>query len=592
MRYRYSLALLLLTGTACDHSTDPAVATSLVPSTSVNVAGVAGAPVSPPPSVVVKNQKGSPMAGIPVTFTVTSGGGTVTGASVTTGADGIATVGSWTFGTVAGQNILTASSPTLSSVTFTGIGSPGPAAAISKLSSDNQSTIVGTAVPNAPSVQVKDAYGNAVGNVAVTFTPSQGAGSVTGAARTTGADGVATAGSWILGTSVGTNILTVTAGTAPPVNFFATGIAGPATRIVTALGDGQIGRASARVPGLIAVRVTDAYNNGKPGTGVTFTVTAGGGSINGSATSSTDVDGYALFGGWILGPNPGPNSLTATASGVGSVTLTAIAVANECSLDAVHTIGATNSGDLALSDCVLDSGELIDYYGVQVAAPSSVEFRQSSSAFDAYLFVMTSDGFSLAEDDDDEDSPDPRMKVLMPAGSYRVGASSFAISRTGSYTISSSVKTESEENCEDVFLVNGITTSQTIATTDCVSSVNSTLHADVFVAKLRGGTAIRFKMSSTAVDSYLELYRLSTGLVATNDNISASTTDAEIVYTPPEDEYFFIVARTAVGSQTGAYSLAVANANASAKARTGDSPAAVTRSLHSHKGRLRLPWSK
>ena len=592
MHYRFSLALLLLGATACDHATEPSVATSLAASTSMNVATVAGTPVSPAPSVVVKNQKGSPMAGVPVTFTVTSGGGSVTGGAAISGADGVATVGSWILGVVAGPNVLTASSGTLTPVAFTATGAAGPPATIAKLSVDNQNTTVATAVPVAPSVQVKDGYGNPVANVTVTFAPSQGAGSVTGATRTTGADGIATVGSWILGTSAGTNILAATVGTLTPVNFFATGVAGPATRIITALGDAQTGRASARVPGVIAVRVTDTYSNGKSGTLVTFSVTGGGGSINGSSTSTTDVDGYAVFGGWILGPNPGPNTLTASASGVGSVTLTALAVANECNLNAVHTIGATNNGDLAISDCVLDSGELIDYYGVEINAPSSIEFRQSSSAFDAYLFVTATDGVALAEDDDDADSPNPRMKILMPPGSYRVGASSFAVGRTGSYTISSSTIAESEENCEDVFIVNGITTNQAVANTDCVSSVNNTLHADLYAIKLRAGTAIRFRMTSAAVDSYLELYRLSTGLVATNDNVNASTKDAEIVYTPPTDEYFFIVARTAVGSQTGAYSLAVANANASANTKSIGPATKPGPSLHVKKGKLELPWSK
>ena len=51
------------------------------------------------------------------TFAVASGGGSITGASQSTNASGIATVGSWTLGTTAGTNTLTA--------TFTGSGLTG-----------------------------------------------------------------------------------------------------------------------------------------------------------------------------------------------------------------------------------------------------------------------------------------------------------------------------------------------------------------------------------------------------------------------------------------------------------------------------------
>lgn len=49
------------------------------------------------------------MNGQAVTFAVASGGGSITGATASTGSDGIATVGSWTLGTPAGANTMTAS---------------------------------------------------------------------------------------------------------------------------------------------------------------------------------------------------------------------------------------------------------------------------------------------------------------------------------------------------------------------------------------------------------------------------------------------------------------------------------------------------
>ncbi len=76
------------------------------------------------PTVLVSDQYGNPVQGASVTFAVTGGGGSVTGATTTTNASGVATVGSWTLG--AGANTLTAtvaaSGVTGNPVTFTATG--------------------------------------------------------------------------------------------------------------------------------------------------------------------------------------------------------------------------------------------------------------------------------------------------------------------------------------------------------------------------------------------------------------------------------------------------------------------------------------
>jgi hypothetical protein len=84
--------------------------------------GLAGYPVNVPPAVKVSRALGGgPAAGITVTFAVTSGGGSITGATVTSDTAGIARLGSWQI--QAGPNTVTAtvagqlSSPTVFTVT-------------------------------------------------------------------------------------------------------------------------------------------------------------------------------------------------------------------------------------------------------------------------------------------------------------------------------------------------------------------------------------------------------------------------------------------------------------------------------------------
>lgn len=87
--------------------------------------GLAGAPLNFPPSVLVRDGAGTPIAGKAVTFAVSGGGGVVSGGSAVTDANGIATVGSWTVTT--GANALTATVVDTASVvgnpvTFTATG--------------------------------------------------------------------------------------------------------------------------------------------------------------------------------------------------------------------------------------------------------------------------------------------------------------------------------------------------------------------------------------------------------------------------------------------------------------------------------------
>jgi autotransporter-associated beta strand protein len=86
-----------------------------------------GTSLNPSPSVVIKNAYNEPVAGVEVTFTVSSGEGVVApSSSVVTGTDGIASLTSWTLGLTTGKNTLVATAVGLNSVTFTATGTAEP----------------------------------------------------------------------------------------------------------------------------------------------------------------------------------------------------------------------------------------------------------------------------------------------------------------------------------------------------------------------------------------------------------------------------------------------------------------------------------
>jgi len=180
-------------------------------------------PVTDPPRVIVMDGT-TPVSGVSVTFAVTNGGGSITGpATLTTGEDGIAAVGGWTLGTTAGTNTLTATSGTISGspVTFTATGTAGPAAQITKIAGDSQSAPISTAVAIYPSVKVMDIFNNPVSGVQVIFSATPASSQVSGGTQTTGADGIATVGSWTMSEVTGTNTLTATSGSLTPAIFSA-----------------------------------------------------------------------------------------------------------------------------------------------------------------------------------------------------------------------------------------------------------------------------------------------------------------------------------------------------------------------------------
>lgn len=95
-----------------------------------NQSGNVGGDVAIAPSVRITDAFNNPIGGLTVTFAVALGGGTVSGATPPTGADGVAQVGAWSLGLAAGQNTVTATRAGLAPVTFTATGIDFPVSSI------------------------------------------------------------------------------------------------------------------------------------------------------------------------------------------------------------------------------------------------------------------------------------------------------------------------------------------------------------------------------------------------------------------------------------------------------------------------------
>jgi glucose/arabinose dehydrogenase len=170
--------------------------------------------------------------------------------------------------------------------------------------------------------------GQPVAGATVNFTPTTGSGNVQFTAATTAADGVASTGTWTLGTRVGTHTLTATSlGAMAPVSISATATPNAPIRTSAAAGASQTAPVNTTVAIAPAMRITDRHDNPVAGLAVSFLVIEGGGAVTGSTTSMTDVTGVATVSGWRLGATPGTNRLRAEYPGIPPVEFTATGTA-------------------------------------------------------------------------------------------------------------------------------------------------------------------------------------------------------------------------------------------------------------------------
>ena len=308
---------------------------------------------------------GTPVPGALVTMTVSGGGGSLEPDSAATSTTGrVSTV--WTLGTTAGPQAVEASVPGVSvPTTVSATALAGPPTEIVANSGDGQTPVVETSVAVAPSVRVSDAFGNPVAGVSVSFVVVAGGGSATGTAQATNALGIATVGSWTVGSAVGLNTLSAMTSGIGSVTFSATSVLTPVFDIYlrfvgtppTASQRVAFDAASSRWAQLVTADLTD----------VSLVVAAGGCGGLGHPAIDEIVDDVLIFAqvdsidgpGGILG-SAGPCFVRA-ANGL------SIAGSMRFDVDDVDELEASgNLGDVILHEMghVLGIGTLSGWYDI------------------------------------------------------------------------------------------------------------------------------------------------------------------------------------------------------------------------------------
>ena len=245
-----------------------------------------------------------PASGKSFTVAVTTGGGTVGGATsttVTSGADGSASL-TWTLGPTVGTQTLRGS---VASTQYLDVSVTATAAAASQLAVTTQpstTATTGLALAQQPVVQLEDAAGNNFSQSGVVITAAIAAGTGTTGGTTTAATnstGAATFSTLTVNGVTGSVTLRFSApleGTTVAVTSQAITVAAPQLFIVTQPATSAMsGLALARQPVIQLKDASGTVNLTQAGITITASIASGGGAATGATTANTDATGLAAF---------------------------------------------------------------------------------------------------------------------------------------------------------------------------------------------------------------------------------------------------------------------------------------------------------
>ena len=271
---------------------------------------------------------------------MTATGGTLSNSSVATGTTGTTTV-TLTRGSTAGtENFVTVSGPSgYDSVSgrFVIAGpagsdtTVGEAAEVDVYDGNNQDGLLNSRLADPLVVEVVDANDNPVEDVQVRFQVTQGSGRFSPSRPRTDEDGLAQ--TRFIPTSSGRIRISASVNGVTARAVFIVQAGEPADALEKVSGDNQSGTPGNALANPFVVEVQD--EDGEPLTGhsVTFSVTAGGGSLS-ETSARTNANGRAQTT-LTLGSALGVNSVQASVSGVDSVTFST-------SIDAQILVAAAN----------------------------------------------------------------------------------------------------------------------------------------------------------------------------------------------------------------------------------------------------------
>jgi hypothetical protein len=403
---------------------DMTVSAAFVPPPTISVSSgnnqsaAINAAFAAPIKALVVDSAGNPLAGTTVVFSVPASGAsaTLSAATATTNAAGIASVTVTANATAGAYQITAGIMGTAASTTFS-LSNYGTPASVTVVSGSGQSTTVGTPFGAPLVVVVRDAVSQIVPGATVTFAaPATGARATLSSANVisdaTGQSTItATAGQVAGGYAVTASV----SGVVAPASFTLTNTAGSGVNITATAGGGQSATVGNAFGTALAVTVTDTFGNPVAAAVVTFTAPTSGARATFSVPAVTSAAGQT--------------SATATANTVsGSYTVTATAPG----VTTPASFALTNTAGVAASLVATSGGGQAALTGSVFAAPLVATVKDSfGNAISAAAVVFSAQGSGASA------ALSPSTASTSAAGQTNVAATANATA--GSYLVSASV---------------------------------------------------------------------------------------------------------------------------------------------------------
>ena len=310
-------ALQVVSGAIILGAGGPATITGIAPLT---YQATVGSPVTPAPSVVVKDAAGNPVPGISVSF-LADRDASVSPETVNTDDHGVAQVTSWTLGTTADvQYSLTAriEGSALAPVRFTATGRAGAAGGLRIVAQPSSPTQNGVPFTQQPVIQIVDGVGNPAPQSGVRITTSIAAGpngEVRNAQATTDASGRATFSGLTLVGAVGNYFLSFSAPSLAGVNSgaIALTVGAPAQLALVTPPPAIVHSRDLLTP---VIQVQDVSGNPVPTPKIVVAASLEGGGTLSGETAATDAAGNAGFTQLAITGLPGTRTITFSSAGV------------------------------------------------------------------------------------------------------------------------------------------------------------------------------------------------------------------------------------------------------------------------------------
>jgi len=256
-------------------------------------------------------------SGVPVTFSSSAKTGSFSNPIAITDDSGTAAT-AYTLPAAPGTYTITASSLRFTSTTFVVVATADSPASVSIISGNLQKEPVATLLPVPLNVRIKDARGNGVPGISVSFSDAGAGGTLSSPTATTDPSGYAST-SYTTGTKSG--VVSVTAAVAGLSSVFKeTVVAGPPASPSIYSGNMQTVKAGFPTAKLLQVTVDDRYGNPAPGISVTFSDGGAGGSFS-PDPAVTSPAGIARAR-YTAPLTSGKVTVTASVAGGGSVAFT------------------------------------------------------------------------------------------------------------------------------------------------------------------------------------------------------------------------------------------------------------------------------